>query len=321
MSLQSDRFLEAAQRSDWETAYYYLNGLNMYEMLRSLNSLSRLRLEMLRLQAFRFASRYNVDRIDYAIHVVESRELPNPPPGDLDETGQVQTAREFLNETRVPAPAPPYSPPVPPPPPASTNDINFYHGTSLDQAKQLMTMDLKPFAVAEALLLDVNEYTDFGKGFYTHPEESKEKAVEWAKRKNREWGVVRFTLTTDEMSRIATQPLLFADKFKSRPPNAPKLFDDNPATWIEFVEFNRHVRTTSIQRPKDNDWTADYGWIRGPIWGRADSGLPGAPGLPERYHQINWGLDGLAALNLDAAKKRRFLFDKSNEPLLGLVSD
>jgi hypothetical protein len=44
--------------------------------------------------------------------------------------------------------------------------------------------------------------------------------------------------------------------------------------------------------------------------------MAGLPGLPERYHQINWGLDGLAALNVEAAKKQRFLFDKSNEPLL-----
>jgi hypothetical protein len=33
-----------------------------------------------------------------------------------------------------------------------------------------------------------------------------------------------------------------------------------------------------IQRPKDNDWTADYGWIRGPIWGREDGRPTWAPG-------------------------------------------
>ncbi len=67
-------------------------------------------------------------------------------------------------------------------------------------------------------------------------------------------------------------------------------------------------------RPKDNDWTADYvAWMRGPIWGRPDSGMPGPPSLPERYHQINWGLKGLDALNAPAAKKRRFLFSRKTK--------
>src|SRR5262249_32024542 len=192
------------------------------------------------------------------------------------------------------------------------------HGTSLQQAKQLMTMDLTPFAVMEAWLLDVNEYTDFGKGFYTHPEESKRKAVEWAKRRNRDWGVVRFTLTAEEIARIskAPMPLHFPDKFKTRPTNAPILFNGQPASWIEFVEFNRHVRRPTIARPKDNDWTADYAWMRGPIWGRQDSKLPGAPGLPEQYHQINWGLNGLKVLNETVPKRRRFLITNHNEHLL-----
>jgi hypothetical protein len=193
----------------------------------------------------------------------------------------------------------------------------FYHGTSLSDAKRLMTIDLEPQSVPEARLLDVNEYTDFGKGFYTHPEESKYKAVEWAKRRNKEWGVVRFILTADELANIGGPPALyFPDKFKTRPFNAPKLFGDERARWIEFVEFNRHIRKPEIQRPKDNDWTADYAWMRGPIWGRGDSDMPGAPGLPERYHQINWGLGGMKALNADAAKRRRFLFTKHNEDLL-----
>lgn len=36
--------------------------------------------------------------------------------------------------------------------------------------------------------------------------------------------------------------------------------------------------------------------------------LPGAPGLPERYHQINWGKTGMDAYSASAAKRRRFLF-------------
>jgi hypothetical protein len=195
----------------------------------------------------------------------------------------------------------------------------FYHGTTLDSAKNLMTTVIAPFTVAEAQLMDLDEYTDFGKGFYTHPEESKQLALQWAKRKAKradtEWGIVRFILTRDELNDIrrSPDPLHFPDKLKTRPSNAPKLFDGKPALWIEFVEFNKHVRRSTIQRPKDNDWTGDYSWMRGPMWGRPDSNLPGAPGPPERYHQINWGLRGLKGLNADAARRRRFLFTKHNE--------
>jgi len=190
--------------------------------------------------------------------------------------------------------------------------IKYYHGTSLSNAKQLMSMVIEPQSVPEARLLDWYEYTDFGKGFYVHPETSKEKAVEWAKRNNAEWGVVRFTLTPDEITPNPT-PLYFKDKFKERPDNSPILFGTQHATWIEFVEFNRHIRKPTISRPKDNDWTADYAWMEGPIWGRRDSNLPGPPGLPERYHQINLGLSGLTALNAPTARRRRFLFTKHNE--------
>jgi hypothetical protein len=201
---------------------------------------------------------------------------------------------------------------------APTDSLShYYHGTKLADAKKLITIDLVPFAVMTPLLLDINEYTDFGKGFYTHPEESKFKALEWAKRrsqqKNTDWGIARFALTTPEEDAITGQTLYFPDKFRTRPANAPKLFNSQPATWIEFVEFNRHVRTPSIQRPKDNDWTTDYAWMRGPIWGRHDSKLPGAPGLPEMYKQINWGASGMGALNTTIAKQRRFLFTKHNE--------
>jgi hypothetical protein len=122
------------------------------------------------------------------------------------------------------------------------------------------------------------------------------------KKKKDRWGVVRFTLTAQEFSSIpAPPPLTFPDKFKTRPFNAPKVDGSRPASWIEFVEFNRHVRPR-IRRPKDNDWTAEYAWMRGPFWGRADSDLPGAPGLPERYHQINWGVAGMRTLKHECPK-------------------
>jgi hypothetical protein len=197
-----------------------------------------------------------------------------------------------------------------------TRMLYFYHGTSLDQARRLMTMDLSPMVVPDYAALDWWEYTDFGKGFYTHPEENKRKAVEWAKRKNREWGVVRFGLTPQEFAGIPGTPLHFRDKRNSRPPNAPELFDSRKSNWIEFVEYNRGIRP-SPQRPKDNDWTPRYPWMRGPIWGRVDSGMPGGgPPIPDHVQQINWGRAGLVALNADTAKSRRFLFHKDNEHLL-----
>ncbi len=192
----------------------------------------------------------------------------------------------------------------------------YYHGTSLDKARELLTMELSPRSVPEYAALDWREYTDFGKGFYTHPEESKRKAVEWAKSKNPEWGVVRFGLTTAEMSCISGCPLYFRDKRNSRPGNAPVLFDDQPANWIEFVEYNRGIRTSAM-RDKDYDWTGHYSFMRGPIWGKRDSGLGEVgPALPQHIHQINWGRTGLAALNGEAPMKRRFLFSKDNEELL-----
>jgi hypothetical protein len=192
----------------------------------------------------------------------------------------------------------------------------FYHGTSLEQARRFLTMDLSPMAVLDSAALDWWEYTDFGKGFYTHPEESKKKAVEWAKRKNQEWGVVRFSLTKDEFAGIPGSPLHFQNKRNHRPPNAPILFNSQAANWIEFVEFNRGIRP-SAQRPKDNDWTSNYCWMRGPIWGRVDSGMPGGgPPIPDHIQQINWGRAGLTALNAEVAKRRRFLFNKDNEHLL-----
>lgn len=178
-----------------------------------------------------------------------------------------------------------------------------------------MSLDLTPMAVPQYSTLGWWEYTDFGKGFYTVAAEHKAMALKWAKRNNTEWGVVRFALTPQEYSRISGVPLHYPDKGKFRPPNAPVLFDSKPATWIEFVEYNRGIRTSAM-RPKDNDWTANYPWMRGPLWTRKDSGMPGGGDvIPEHIHQINWGRTGLAAFNTELAKKRRFLFTKDNERL------
>ena len=225
MSVQSEQFLIAARRYDWPTAYSYLNGLSMYEMLQSLASLPPQVLIDAQWQLGNYLQTYNVPRIEYALRVVITRELPMPPPGDLRATGQESTAREFLGALLE----------------SGKQALNFYHGTSLDQAKKLMTRDLTPMVVSEYSILDWYEYTDFGKGFYTHPEASKQKAVEWAKRKSNDWGVVRFGLTKDEFTGIPGKSLTYTDKRNSRPPNAPVLFDSKPANWIEFVEYNRGV--------------------------------------------------------------------------------
>ena len=195
--------------------------------------------------------------------------------------------------------------------------LNYYHGTSLEEAKKRLVEELVPYEVPEMSILDWWEYTDFGKGFYCHLEENKKMAVDWAKRKNPEWGVVRFTLTKQEFDGLEGAPLHFHNKREHRPSNAPVLFEGKNANWIEFVEFNRHIRS-SIQRPKDYDWTPNYPWMRGPFWGRIDSGMPGGgPPVPDHIQQINWGQTGLKALNTPTAKQRRFLITKENEHLLG----
>lgn len=187
---------------------------------------------------------------------------------------------------------------------------DFYHGTSLDQAKKLMNLDMTP---VDYEALGWYEYTDFGKGFYTHTEENRKMAADWAKRKHPEWGVVRFRLTDNEFTSIAGKPLHFHNKRAHRPGNAPVLFNSQAANWIEFVEYNRGIRTSAM-RPKDNDWTPHYSWMRGPIWGRVDSGMPGGgPPIPDHIQQMNWGKAGLNTLNTDAAKKRRLLITKDNE--------
>jgi len=195
VSTQSQQFLDAAMKGDWDKAYFYLNGLNMYEMLRSLARLPPQTLIQLQFQALQYVNQYNVPRIQYALRVVIERTLP-PPPGDLRATGQERTAQEFLDELVAPA--------------NLSQTQKFYHGTTLAQAKELMTMDIGVRAVPTYLVQDWWEYTDFGKGFYTHPDESKTLAVVWAKKKarkeNTEWGVVRFTLTQKEFDSIGGAP-------------------------------------------------------------------------------------------------------------------
>ncbi|HEY0439586.1 MAG TPA: hypothetical protein VGD36_05875 [Xanthobacteraceae bacterium] len=196
----------------------------------------------------------------------------------------------------------------------------FYHGTVLARAKELLSEEIGVYSVPASRALDWWEYTDFGKGFYCHVHQHREMSVEWAKKKARQehtdWGVTRFAISESERNAIPGNGLYFRDK-KSRPGNAPVLFDGRPASWLEFVEFNRGLRTEA-QRPKDNDWTGTYPWMHGPFWTKEDSGkmLSDRMIIPDHIHQHNWGQAGLKALNAAAAKKRRFLFDKTNEDQL-----
>jgi len=239
-------------------------------------------------------------------------------------------------------------PPVYPTPPQI---IEFYHGTTLDNAKKLMGDEIGVYSVPLARIQDDSEYTDFGKGFYIHPPENRKLAIDWAKsaasKWGTDWGVLCLRLTADEFSGIEGEKLLFKNKVRDRPHNAPVLTKareqrreiertvapfippwlvppliveeaiisqfDQRCNWLEFVEFNRHVNQ-SIQRPKDNDWTHDYSIMRGPIWVQRDSGLPGKlPPFDESIHQINLGVKGLEVINRQAIKSRRYVIDKTNE--------
>jgi flagellum-specific peptidoglycan hydrolase FlgJ len=92
------RFEQAVVRDDWRQAFLNLNGLNMYEMLRALDGLSPDRRDALVGQRQAFHDMVNMPRIGYAMAVVRTGRLPAMAPGDLDATGQVQTAAEFIQE-------------------------------------------------------------------------------------------------------------------------------------------------------------------------------------------------------------------------------
>lgn len=194
------------------------------------------------------------------------------------------------------------------------DSVFYYHGTNLAKAKELMTQDISVQDVPMQTnpTDEFSEYTDFGKGFYTNDWHSKKLAFDWAKRKHAEWGVVRFELSSDDVSSIEKSSLYFANK-KSRPANAPTLSFGRPASWLEFVSHNRSV--VGILRPKDNDWTVNYAAMKGPLWVPQDSGIKKPPPpFPDDQHQINFGQAGLKLLNSDEAKKNRYLYSHENDP-------
>lgn len=198
--------------------------------------------------------------------------------------------------------------------------ISYYHGTSKSIGEGLIDADITPFLVAQLALIapeNYKDFTDFGKGFYTFDETGRRNAFGRAKRRNPEWSVVEFLVTKNEDRKIRSLLLLYSTK-KTRPGNAPVLPNSagRPASWMEFVEYNRHVgRGPSpsyyIQRPADEDYTDRYSFMAGPLWVPRDSGIDeGPPKSPESLHQFNFGRSGLKVLNIDDCKARRILHTK-----------
>jgi len=160
---------------------------------------------------------------------------------------------------------------------------------------------------------------------------------------------VEFIATPDELSNLWRTALHFHDK-ADRPGNSPRpatvtttirrrticpvpqllpcvrvtrdrttvAVRSSTMSWLEFVEFNRHIDPSGalIARPNDRDWTGTYSRIRGPIWVPRDSGYDtGLQPFPDHIHQLNWGQAGMTVLNRDELKVRRFKFSTANEGL------
>lgn len=216
--------------------------------------------------------------------------------------------------------------------------IDFCHGTDFDAAKWIYENRLTPYTLEALGAYGVNDeapwgaYTDFGKGFYTHPPGpyqfplAKDWAIKAARKKcgpgqrDTRWGVVYFHVDPALLRPIdvgaPARALYFLAKHQSAW-NAPWSYR-NPGyrqTWLEFIEINRHRERWSaglprIQRPGDYDYSAWYAWIQGPIWVPRDSGIDAGPPLfPESIHQRNWLQQGLDAVLNDARTVRRLYGD------------
>jgi hypothetical protein len=101
MSPVAEAFLRAVLAKDWQNAFLNLNGLNMWEMLRAQAALDRDDLNELWANrgVFERAIAWGgqaMPRMEYARDVVINRRLPTTAPGDLQQTGQVGDAQNFL---------------------------------------------------------------------------------------------------------------------------------------------------------------------------------------------------------------------------------
>src|SRR5262249_13345967 len=98
MSPTCENFIRAVLTKSWARAFLNLNGLNMYEMVRALAALDPHDLRDLLAMRAVSANQVNMPRIDYAAEVVQTRRLPGTAPGDLQQTGQVNDAQNFLHK-------------------------------------------------------------------------------------------------------------------------------------------------------------------------------------------------------------------------------
>jgi len=100
MSQVFDNFEAAVSKPSWPDALKNLNGLDMEEMLLALAPLSDSLLDpngVLLNQPSVFPQNSGMmDRIMYAVNVVQKMVLPAVAPGDLQVTGQVQDATDFI---------------------------------------------------------------------------------------------------------------------------------------------------------------------------------------------------------------------------------
>lgn len=95
-SWERQEFEKAANESRWEDAYYYLNGLNMSEMLKGMDALETKVLNDLWDQREYLSDSYNITRIKYAKTVVQQRTLPVTPAHLRKYPDQVKEAADFI---------------------------------------------------------------------------------------------------------------------------------------------------------------------------------------------------------------------------------
>lgn len=216
--------------------------------------------------------------------------------------------------------------------PLSGQAFDFYHGTDYDSAVRILNSRLTPYML-QGMGTDLGQpapwtqYTDFGKGFYTHVPGQFELARTWAMRTARNgcqpglpqarWGVVVFRVDPELLRPIdvgSPERVLYFGGKAHRPWNAPWSYRDpgQRQAWLEFIEVNRHREDwggATIQRPGDYDWSPYYAWIQGPIWVPRDSGIDtGGEPIPEQIHQRNWLSEGLERV-LNQPGTQRFIVD------------
>lgn len=93
--IAAENYIES---KSWRDAFLNLNGLNMAEMLLTLESLNELRLNDLVGRRNKFEQLINVPRFDFAVHVIQNRAVPIAYARSVS-SDQVETARMFLGSS------------------------------------------------------------------------------------------------------------------------------------------------------------------------------------------------------------------------------